>query len=84
MNQKKSRFCISKSGFLPGAGDGARTRYLHLGKVALYQMSYTRGTAFIIANFPEMSSPFPKNYQTYGVSSSAASGAPDSAPTQAG
>jgi hypothetical protein len=25
-----------------GAGDGARTRYLHLGKVALYQMSYTR------------------------------------------
>ena len=27
-----------------GAGDEARTRYLHLGKVALYQMSYTRGT----------------------------------------
>ena len=26
-----------------GAGDEARTRYLHLGKVALYQMSYTRG-----------------------------------------
>ena len=25
-----------------GADDGARTRYLHLGKVALYQMSYTR------------------------------------------
>ena len=25
-----------------GAGDGARTRYLHLGKVALYQMSYAR------------------------------------------
>ena len=25
-----------------GASDGARTRYLHLGKVALYQMSYTR------------------------------------------
>ena len=25
-----------------GAGDGARTRYLHLGKVALYQMSYIR------------------------------------------
>ena len=24
-----------------GAGDEARTRYLHLGKVALYQMSYT-------------------------------------------
>ena len=28
--------------FLFGAGDEARTRYLHLGKVALYQMSYIR------------------------------------------
>ncbi len=28
--------------FVPGASDEARTRYLHLGKVALYQMSYTR------------------------------------------
>ena len=28
--------------FFFGAGDGARTRYLHLGKVALYQMSYAR------------------------------------------
>ena len=27
---------------LVGAGDEARTRYLHLGKVALYRMSYTR------------------------------------------
>ena len=25
-----------------GAADEARTRYLHLGKVALYRMSYTR------------------------------------------
>ena len=25
-----------------GAGDGLRTRYLNLGKVALYQMSYSR------------------------------------------
>ena len=31
-----------------GAGDGARTRYLHLGKVALYQMSYARRTWCII------------------------------------
>ena len=31
-----------------GAGDGARTRYLHLGKVALYQMSYARRTVLII------------------------------------
>ena len=28
--------------FYFGASDEARTRYLHLGKVALYQMSYTR------------------------------------------
>ena len=30
--------CVPKN----GAGDEARTRYLHLGKVALYRMSYTR------------------------------------------
>ena len=29
-------------GCFSGAGDEARTRYLHLGKVALYRMSYTR------------------------------------------
>ena len=28
--------------FAFGAGDEARTRYLHLGKVALYRMSYAR------------------------------------------
>ena len=28
--------------FFYGAADEARTRYLHLGKVALYQMSYSR------------------------------------------
>ena len=32
-----------------GAGDEARTRYLHLGKVALYRMSYAR----IFNSFPE-------------------------------
>ena len=32
---------------LCGAGDGARTRYLHLGKVALYQMSYARTTPLV-------------------------------------
>ena len=32
-------------GFLAGASDEARTRYLHLGKVALYQMSYTRNNS---------------------------------------
>ena len=36
--------------FCFGAGDEARTRYLHLGKVALYQMSYARGTLTIIAD----------------------------------
>ena len=30
--------------FCFGASDEARTRYLHLGKVALYQMSYTRNS----------------------------------------
>ncbi len=37
--KKKSRTICTT--FL-GAGDEARTRYLHLGKVALYRMSYTR------------------------------------------
>ena len=36
--EKTARFCT----VLVGADDGARTRYLHLGKVALYQMSYIR------------------------------------------
>ncbi len=35
-----------QSFFAPfGASDEARTRYLHLGKVALYQMSYTRNNS---------------------------------------
>ena len=38
------------TGFLFGAGDEARTRYLDLGKVALYQMSYARRTIGILAN----------------------------------
>ena len=37
--RNKERFMRSLSF---GAGDEARTRYLHLGKVALYRMSYTR------------------------------------------
>ena len=34
-----------------GAGDGLRTRYLNLGKVALYRVSYSRirGRAYILA-----------------------------------
>ena len=34
--------CFCTQLYLNGAGDEARTRYLHLGKVALYRMSYTR------------------------------------------
>ena len=42
-----------------GAGDEARTRYLHLGKVALYQMSYARGTKRIITDaFPFVKTEF--------------------------
>ena len=40
-----------------GAGDEARTRYLHLGKVALYRMSYTRGTPEIITEICDLSTP---------------------------
>ena len=45
-----------------GAGDEARTRYLHLGKVALYRMSYTRisNAGMIIAEYPKKSSVFLK------------------------
>ena len=39
INTKKEQIL---SYLLYGAGDEARTRYLHLGKVALYQMSYAR------------------------------------------
>ena len=43
-NSDKRRFTtIHKASFyVLGADDEARTRYLHLGKVALYQMSYIR------------------------------------------
>ena len=33
---------FAKPVLICGAADEARTRYLHLGKVALYQMSYGR------------------------------------------
>ena len=36
-----------------GAGDEARTRYLHLGKVALYRMSYTRRNKRYYNSFSE-------------------------------
>ena len=39
---KKKKTVSRGNGLFYGAGDEARTRYLHLGKVALYRMSYTR------------------------------------------
>ncbi len=41
-----------------GAGDEARTRYLHLGKVALYRMSYTRNNGLYYSRY----FPFVKEY----------------------
>ena len=41
-NIMKKRSCLLDKSVFYGAGDEARTRYLHLGKVALYRMSYTR------------------------------------------
>ena len=40
---------------LSGAADEARTRYLHLGKVALYQMSYGRISIVARRAFPTTS-----------------------------
>ena len=56
---RKSPETVDAPGFAPdasipvtlyGAGDEARTRYLDLGKVALYQMSYARRTMVIIVH----------------------------------
>ena len=54
-NKKRT---TTKVVILYGAGDEARTRYLHLGKVALYRMSYTRGTRGIIAQTSILSTPY--------------------------
>ena len=51
--------------FFIGAGDEARTRYLPLGKVALYRMSYTRGTRDIIANVFGLSILFSKKFDNF-------------------
>ena len=45
-----------------GAGNEARTRYLHLGKVALYQMSYARETNCIITALPRFVNPPSANF----------------------
>ena len=51
--------------FLFGAGDEARTRYLHLGKVALYQMSYARGTSVILSEEYQLVNTFLKFFQIF-------------------
>ena len=46
-----------------GASDEARTRYLHLGKVALYQMSYTRNSElYYNTNLPCVNRFFQKSF----------------------
>ncbi len=42
MREKRKALVLKTRAFFSGADDEARTRYLHLGKVALYQMSYIR------------------------------------------
>ena len=49
---QKKRTSYRTSSFF-GASDEARTRYLHLGKVALYQMSYTRISKRYIITLPQ-------------------------------
>ena len=51
--------------FFFGAGDEARTRYLHLGKVALYQMSYARRTMVIITGVSHFVNRFSKIFQFF-------------------
>ena len=71
---KKTKKTDSLSTVGYGAGDEARTRYLHLGKVALYRMSYTRisNAGMIIADFFQKSradAKFPEKNPRAGRSS---------------
>ena len=50
-----------------GAGDEARTRYLHLGKVALYRMSYTRGTGVLYQISRKCQEGFPRYTKNLGI-----------------
>ena len=51
---------------LIGAGNEARTRYLHLGKVALYRMSYARiSKGYITTNRRKVKKNFLKNEFRY-------------------
>ena len=42
MRKHRNRNMKNRGGVRNGAGNEARTRDLHLGKVALYQLSYSR------------------------------------------
>ena len=65
---------------LYGAGDEARTRYLHLGKVALYRMSYTRMGCVpqehdaLYIRVPDLSTPFFKNFKNYSAGTVSSAG----------
>ena len=50
-----------------GAGDEARTRYLHLGEVALYRMSYTRGTGVLYQISRKCQEGFPRYTKNLGI-----------------
>ncbi len=45
---------VKRKRLLYGAGNEARTRYLHLGKVALYRMSYARVSSWYCSTFSRL------------------------------
>ena len=55
---EKKKKDTQKVSFYAGASDEARTRYLHLGKVALYQMSYTRSDKWYYSRPIEKVNPY--------------------------
>ena len=55
------------AGLFSGAGDEARTRYLHLGKVALYRMSYPRGTGVLYQISRKCQEGFPRYTKNLGI-----------------
>ena len=65
MEAIKKKDCKSSPSFYFGASDEARTRYLHLGKVALYQMSYTRNNIVIIASAGEIVNPYFRKMENF-------------------
>ncbi len=48
IKQLRAQIKTPATEFFDGAGNEARTRYLHLGKVALYRMSYARISNVVI------------------------------------